>query len=189
MELERKSYEAEVKAFDVEKGVIEAIGSVFTAPDRGNERVMPGAFANMEEAQKYYSYRFLVPRWRKKARVLTDQLLHVEIMQFFGGNRDEAKRHKFDFDLRNVKALQEDQDKVHARAREDFAKGVISRGAAKRMIGEKYDPIEEEIYATTPAAQMEGAKGALVAEIEANAKARRLIAEEIGTMWDDANTD
>lgn len=44
MELERKSYEAEVKAIDAQKGVIEAIVSVFTVPDRSGERVVPGAF-------------------------------------------------------------------------------------------------------------------------------------------------
>lgn len=142
-------------------------------------------FANMEEAQKYYSYRFLVPRWKKKARVLTDQLLHVEIGQFFGGDLKEAKRHRYGFDLRNVKALQEDADALHARAREDFAKGLISRAAGKRMIGEKFDASEEEIYATSPAANMEGAKAKVYADLKSRASARRQFAEQFGTEWDE----
>jgi HK97 family phage prohead protease len=44
MNIEHKSFSAEVKAADPEKGLIEAIVSVFSNRDSADERVMPGYF-------------------------------------------------------------------------------------------------------------------------------------------------
>lgn len=45
MKHELKSFHAEVKAYDAATGTVEALVSVFNNVDYGNDRVMPGAFA------------------------------------------------------------------------------------------------------------------------------------------------
>lgn len=79
-------------------------------------------FNNMREAREAATEEFLVPLWQDIAATLTDQLL-VE----FG----DVDRMRISFDLSSVRALQEDQEKLHLRIREDFKAGLIDRDEAR----------------------------------------------------------
>ena len=52
------------------------------------------------------------------------------------------------FDNSQNRALSEDVDQLHIRAREDYKAGIIDRAMAKIMIGEQAQPEDWGVYAT-----------------------------------------
>lgn len=94
-------------------------------------------FANYKEAREAATETFLIPYWRLVADALTIQLL-PEI----GGKDGEY----IEFDLRTVRALSEDDDARHQRAREDYKSNMVDRATAKRMVGMEATTDDEGIY-------------------------------------------
>lgn len=94
--------------------------------------------ANMEQAFEAACENFLVPLWDDLAEVFTESLLPE-----YEANTDT---NVFVLDYSNVKALQEDADALHARAREDFKANLIDRERAKQMIGEDPGPEDKGVY-------------------------------------------
>lgn len=94
-------------------------------------------FANFEQAREAATEEFLVPLWDEIADVLTSQLLP---------DFDASENVRLVLDYSGVKALQEDTDELHVRAREDFKANVIDRATSKRMIGLEPGKEDEGVY-------------------------------------------
>lgn len=123
-------------------------------------------YANMREARESTVESSLVPAWRMFAEEMETQLLP-----------DFANpRLSVDFDLSKVRVLQDDQDNLHARARNDLAAGLVTLNEARRMIGQDATDTSGDVYylpaATrpvdpsdllTPAVANPGASGGMVA--------------------------
>lgn len=92
-------------------------------------------YSNYATAREAAYEAFLAPLWRLMARALTHGLREVL------GDR------KLEFDLDSVRALQEDLDKLHARAREDYKAGLVTREEARAIIGLESKPADA-IYFT-----------------------------------------
>lgn len=95
-------------------------------------------FANMEEAQRYFSQRFLVPKWRMEGVVYGRILLPR-----FGLDRE---RFRIAVDTRQVVALQDDREQLHKIADGSFSAGWIDRYEAKRLAGLRPTPDDRGVY-------------------------------------------
>lgn len=82
------------------------------------------AGGNREQDQENFWEQTLVPLYKEIA---------ADITLGFRDDYPEIDRWEFDFDT--VKALAEDQDKLHARIREDFKAGIIVQKEARRLCG------------------------------------------------------
>jgi len=91
-------------------------------------------FSNMKEAREAATEEFLVPLWQDLASTFTEQLLP----EF--GSMDNLRVW---FDTSAVGTLQEDQDALHKRVREDFRAGLLDRASAKVELG---IPVNESDY-------------------------------------------
>ncbi len=80
-------------------------------------------YSNYATAREAAYEAYLAPLWRLISRTFTSGLAEI-----LGGNRLE-------FDLDSVRALQEDLDKLHLRAREDYRAGLVTREEARAMLG------------------------------------------------------
>lgn len=95
-------------------------------------------FANMEEAQRYFSQRFLVPKWSMEGVVYGRVLLPR-----FGLDRD---RFRIGVDMRQVVALQDNREQLHKIADGSFTAGWIDRYEAKRLAGLRPTPDDRGVY-------------------------------------------
>jgi len=75
-----------------------------------------------------FTEKTLIPDWNRVARMLTNQLLR----EF-----DENPTHKIEFDISDVRSLQEDQDKVWDRADQAVRTGWLAVSEAKKIVGLK----------------------------------------------------
>lgn len=102
-------------------------------------------FANFKEAREAAVEAYLIPMWTLVADALTNQLLPD-----IGGRPNE----RFRFDDTTVRALSEDEDRRHGRARENFEKNLWDRKTALVYIGDEPTPNDDGVYAymlkTTP---------------------------------------
>lgn len=99
-------------------------------------------YSNLKEAWAQFWDSKLTP-WLKEYRTwLTDQLL----MQF----EDEAlilgERVRFNWDMSQVAALQDDMDAISTRAREEWKVGLITRGQALQAIKIESDDEIDNVY-------------------------------------------
>lgn len=83
-------------------------------------------YSNMKEAREAATEEFLVPLWQDLASTFTEQLLPE-----FGS----MESLRIWFDTSAVGTLQEDQDALHKRVREDFRAGLLDRASAKVELG------------------------------------------------------
>jgi phage portal protein BeeE len=83
----------------------------------------------------------IVPLQKRLARQLTRQVMS----RYETGPRRQVV---FGFDWTQVHALQEDEDALHKRAREDMKVQLLKRSEARQMIGQDSGP-EDDIYVTT----------------------------------------
>lgn len=95
-------------------------------------------FSNMKEAREAAYESCNGPLWSIIAESLDAQLL-----PFIGGTPDQFCY----FDTSKVKALQEEEDKKHARARDNFQKGIWKRSEARSYLG-RDSTLEDEVYFT-----------------------------------------
>lgn len=115
-------------------------------------------FANFAEAREAATEQTLVPLWSEIADDITVQL----------GPRFKLKPNQsFAFDLKNVKILQEDEDKRWGRVGSAYEKGGLKRGEYRTAIGYEAGP-EDDVYVQD--LQMGGAEQA--AKIADSSKAR-----------------
>lgn len=84
-------------------------------------------YSNMEQAQAAAWQNNLLPTQRMMAKQLTMQLIRR--------NYPALKKYVVGFDTSEVRALQEDTDALHARAREDWKANLLTRADAKAEIG------------------------------------------------------
>lgn len=91
-------------------------------------------FANVQEANRQAASNCLGPLWDMIAEALTYDL-----------NRDGFRVR---FDWEGIQALQENEDALWARTVDAYARGVITRGDAKRLIGIEPGSADEEWYAS-----------------------------------------
>jgi len=94
-------------------------------------------FANFKEAREAAFEEFMLPLWTDIGETFTDQFL-----KDFSKNEGE----EICFDTSVVRALQEDEDASHKRAREDFAGNIISQAEARLMIGRQPEVGQENVY-------------------------------------------
>lgn len=82
-----------------------------------------------------------------ESRIIPDQrILAAEIrFQLLPDFEPLPQKYRCGFDLSKVRVLQEDEDKLHERAREDFKAGLVTRAGALRMIGLEADD-NDEVY-------------------------------------------
>lgn len=83
-------------------------------------------FANMAEAREAAYETFMIPT----KGLLADEL-NVQLLPKFA----DPKKFRTAWDYSNVRVLQEDEDKKHARAREDFKSGIMMLDEAREIIG------------------------------------------------------
>jgi len=95
-------------------------------------------FNNMRQAFEAATEQFLVPIWEDMSEVFTESLLP----EF-----DDNQARTFRLDYSQVKSLQEDQDALHKRAREDFTANLIDRAKALAMVGADPGPEDVGVYA------------------------------------------
>lgn len=95
-------------------------------------------FSNMEEAQRYFSQRFLIPKWSMEGVVYGRVLLPR-----FGLDRD---RYRIGVDMRQVVALQDNREQLHKIADGSFTAGWIDRYEAKRLAGLRPTPDDRGVY-------------------------------------------
>lgn len=84
-------------------------------------------YSNMEQAQAAAWQNNLLPTQRMMGRQLTMQLLRR--------NYESLRKYVIGFDTSQVRALQEDTDALHTRAREDWKANLLTRADAKAEIG------------------------------------------------------
>ena len=84
--------------------------------------------SNFEQARKQFQEETIEPQRKYYAGEVTTQLLR---------HWDETRRIYAAFDVSKVKALQEDQDGLHNRVREDARLGIITRDEAREAIGKE----------------------------------------------------
>jgi phage portal protein BeeE len=95
-------------------------------------------FSNYENARKAAWEDNLLPTYRIFERQMTRQFLRrlpVPTIGYFIG-----------FDTGEIRALQEDQDAKHTRAREDFKANLLDRAQALSIIGVDGKPEDEGLY-------------------------------------------
>jgi len=100
-------------------------------------------YNNVEQADERSICTYAKPLWDFIGDELTHQL------------RDDVglrRNHRIAFDLRNIAALQEDQDKLHMRANADLASGGITVNEYREMIGLEGRP-DGEVYLRSAAVQ------------------------------------
>jgi HK97 family phage portal protein len=88
-------------------------------------------FANYSQAREAAYESNIIPTQRLFAEELRTQLL---------GDFDDPNRTEIDFDLAKVRVLQDDQNALHERAREDVKAGLITLNQGLAMIGEEQLP-------------------------------------------------
>jgi HK97 family phage portal protein len=93
------------------------------------------SYANRVSDREFLWDSVLAPIYRHHAVVLTNGL-----------KADFPDLDKFEFDLSDVRALQEDEDKKHARYRDDFGAGLIGRREARVELGYAPEPEEPDVY-------------------------------------------
>lgn len=94
------------------------------------------SYANRRSDREEFTERQLVPEWAYLASVLSRALLRDFPIRPQGALR---------FDLARVRALQDDQDKLHARLREDLLAGAITVQEFRRAVGLPPDLPESEV--------------------------------------------
>jgi phage portal protein BeeE len=108
-------------------------------------------YSNMKEAREAATEEFLVPLWDSLAECFSEQLLP----EFDKVGLSEVK-----YDLGSVRALTEDLDQLHERARADFMANIINLAEARTIIGQKPQQGDDKIWAwmlkPTPASPMSG---------------------------------
>jgi HK97 family phage portal protein len=99
----------------------------------GGERSI---YNNVSEANRQGTQDVLVPLWGHIADTLTRQLLN---------DFDQAETRYVDFDLKNVKALQESEDDKAKRIRDDWLAGIITRDEARVARGYTQEKKREKL--------------------------------------------
>ena len=107
-------------------------------------------FSNMAEAREAAYESTVIPTKRLLAAELRTQLLAD-----FG----DPKRYVLDWDYSQVRVLQEDQDKLHARARQDVRAGLLTINEGRQLLGFGEAPdgdvwLLPSTVAVTPAGQL-----------------------------------
>ena len=100
-------------------------------------------YSNYEEALKAAVHNCVIPLLTEFGKQITHQV--GTLVGLDGTTKRLA------FNTSGMQGLQEDQDKLHARWRENFAKGITDRATAQERIGEKPDEAQRGIYAKSPA--------------------------------------
>lgn len=95
--------------------------------------ISASTYSNYEQARAAWIEDYVAGEWEAFAGKLTEQIIL---------RQDPESKLEIDFDYSTVKALQEDQDKVHERARLDYQAGGIMLDEFREKIGEK--PISGE---------------------------------------------
>jgi len=108
----------------------------------------------MHELRELATEQALVPQWKNDAKQLKRSLLY----EFTGDDPSYSLR----FNTSDVRVLQEDRDKLHARTMAAFTGGAITRATVQTVLGYPVDPngeiylesiaVQEVPLGTTPAA-------------------------------------
>jgi len=108
-----------------------------------------GTFSNWKQAKTAFYQDTMVPIWKWMSSTLER-----------GMYRNEGKEEEVEPNLDDVPELQEDVDAIHARAREDYHAGLITKNRALEILGEPTIGKAGDIYALpmniieTPAGQL-----------------------------------
>jgi len=100
-------------------------------------------YSNQVEARRALYMETILPRMDRLKAALSRWLLPMYGL--------DPAVYAIDYDRNAIEALAEDQDAMHARARQDYIGGIITLNQARTMIGE--DPIDEgDIFLAPPRA-------------------------------------
>lgn len=101
-----------------------------------------GTFANYEQAEEHAYETYMVPLWKYMAEELTAQLLP----DFDKGAMGESAAREVQADMRQVRALQEDQDALFTRINTAFTSNWILRSEARAMAGLKAEAGRDDVF-------------------------------------------
>lgn len=124
-------------------------------------------YSNMAEAREAAVESCNGPMWARFASGLESKLLDLRYL---------SPGEFLEFDLSKVRALQEDEDRKHARARDNYAKGIWKRSEARTYTGLEADATDD-VYMTDLAAQQ--AEGAMLAKAARESGRRRELYESL----------
>jgi HK97 family phage portal protein len=101
-------------------------------------------FSNMAEARKHFTQKCLKPLWAAVAEEINLQLLPE-----FDGSKSATNSETDEvwFDLSAVQDLQEDQDALHKRYRDDFISNLTTLGESRAALGLETDPALADLRA------------------------------------------
>lgn len=129
-------------------------------------------YANQGESKRGLYEETIIPMQARLAECLEHQLLGDP-----GMGDPETEEIVFSYD--GIPCLQEDQDRLHARVREDYKGGLITRAVAKSKLDLDFDEDDDDVYVdvgTVPADPDEAA--ALAAQQAAQAVAAKVPGDE-----------
>lgn len=98
-------------------------------------------YASLRAVYEAFTERKLVPLWK-----MDEAKWNRQLKPDFTSDRNVAIRH----DLSDVRALQEDEQALHERTREDFRAGLITREMGLRQLGYDADLAPDEILSIPP---------------------------------------
>jgi HK97 family phage portal protein len=133
-------------------------------------------FSNMEEAQRYYSERFLVPAWMREGEVYS----RVLVPRF---GLDPSK-FRVMADTTKVKALQDNREQLHKIADGSFNAGWLDRAGAKKIVKQKPLPEDKGVFKVAPATADQVAADKLKKELSETYRDRRQMFEAMATEFD-----
>lgn len=102
-------------------------------------------YANMKEAREIAWEETMIP----VLNLISDTLTRFLLPQMMGS---AAKGQKVAFDIKDIRPLQPDLDKLHDRARADWLAGLIDRAEWKLATGQTPLPEDKGVYCPTPQA-------------------------------------
>lgn len=101
-------------------------------------------FSNMAEARKHFTQKCLKPIWE----VIAEEI-NLQLLPDFNGkfSLTSSETDEVWFDLSKVQDLQEDQDALHKRYREDFISNLTTLGESRAALGFETDPAIADLRA------------------------------------------
>lgn len=95
-------------------------------------------YSNMKEAREAATEEYLVPKWDALASSINDQML---------AEFADPRKFEFRYNYSGVRALQEDENKLHERVGSDFEKNMINLAEARAKLGYEPQPGDDKIWA------------------------------------------
>lgn len=133
------------------------------------------AYANRKADREHFWRETVVPKYKRMAAELT-----LALKPFY------PDLLRIEFDTTEVQALQEDQDNLHKRTREDYNAGIVGLQEAREAVGYGADiPVEDTFKLTVSSTLMPGSDVANPEEVNTAASGTQTPEGETADEFDD----